>query len=71
MNREELTNKCWKYYLMLEERVIHTEKYVEICEENKNTFSIEYAMLLQAIGVEIDSFLFYRPKRLQTLAYFF
>ena len=56
MTRDEFLRDYWAYYLMLEDRFIHTIMYVELSEENFNTFSNEYAGLLQIIGAEIDSF---------------
>ena len=56
MNRQELTQKYWKYYLMLEKRFIESMEYVELDADNYNTFSNGYALLLQSIGTELDTF---------------
>lgn len=54
MKRDEFINNYWKYYLLLEEKLINCEKYVAICEDNYNTYSIEFIGLLNLIGSEID-----------------
>lgn len=55
MNRTELTRSHWVYYLMLENRFIKSVEYVELHKDNYNTFSNGYALLLQAIGAELDT----------------
>lgn len=65
MTKEELIRKAqveelkfyrdfWKQYIELEKLFLETEKYVAISEKNKNTFSIQYNILLQAICAEVD-----------------
>lgn len=65
MTKEELKEKAsieelkfyrdfWKQYIELEKLFLETEKYVAISEKNKNTFSIQYNILLQAICAEVD-----------------
>lgn len=65
MTKEELIGKAqveelkfyrdfWKQYIELEKLFLETEKYVAISEKNKNTFSIQYNILLQAICAEVD-----------------
>ena len=44
----------WKYFRELEGEFLQTRKYVEFCEENNATFSIEYLKLYQAVCSEID-----------------
>ena len=44
----------WKQYIELEKLFLETEKYVAICDKNKNTYSIQYNILLQAICAEVD-----------------
>lgn len=56
MTRKEFLNNYWAYYLMLEDRFVHTLNYVELSEDNENVYSNEYAGLIQMIGAEIDSF---------------
>lgn len=56
LTRREFMCKYQTYYLMLENRFIHTTQYVELDEHNYGTFSNEYALLIQAIGAELDSF---------------
>ena len=55
MNREELNQKHWRYYLMLEKRFIESIEYVELHVDNYNTFSNGYALLIQVIGAELDT----------------
>ena len=56
MTREDFIRNHWNYYLSLENRVLHTSSYVAIDPDNDKTFSNEYAILMQAIGGEFDSF---------------
>lgn len=56
MNRKELMREYWRYYKTLECKLIETVSYVEFHRENFSTFSNEYALLLQAIGAELDNF---------------
>ena len=56
MTREEFLNNYWAYYLMLEDRFVHTLNYVELSQDNEDVYSNEYAALIQMIGAEIDSF---------------
>src|SRR5699024_3617242 len=56
MTREEFLNNYWAYYLMLENRFVHTLNYVELSQDNEDVYSNEYAALIQMIGAEIDSF---------------
>lgn len=55
MNRKELRQNHWKYYLMLEKRFVESIEYVELHAENFDAFSNGYALLLQAIGAELDT----------------
>ena len=54
MNRETFLRDYWAYYLMLEEKFIHTTNYVTLAEDNYGTYSNEYAALMQMIGGELD-----------------
>ena len=56
MKRVDFIRNYWNYYLSLENRALQTASYVAIDEDNENTFSNEYAILIQAIGGELDSF---------------
>lgn len=56
MSRKEFLQNYWSYYLMLERKFLATVSFVKIATENFNTFSDEYASLLQTIGAEMDSF---------------
>lgn len=55
MQRNELES-YWKYYLFLERKFIEATNYVELCEENKSTYSIEFHNQIISIGSELDSF---------------
>ena len=55
MTREELTLRHWKYYLMLEKHFVDSIEYAELNTANYNTFSNGYALLIQAIGAELDT----------------
>lgn len=56
MTRQEFMQEYWRYYLMLEKKFIHTLSYVELATSNYMCYSNEYALLLQSIGAELDSF---------------
>lgn len=56
MTRKELSRNYWRYYRMLEDKFLATANYVEINPANFNSFSNEYALLLQSIGAELDNF---------------
>lgn len=55
MNRKELSQNHWKYYLMLEKRFKESIEYVELHKDNFDTFSNGYALLIQTIGAELDT----------------
>ena len=55
MNRKELSQNHWKYYLLLEKRFIESIEFVELHKDNFNAFSNGYALLIQAIGAELDT----------------
>lgn len=57
MNKKELSQKHWRYYLMLEKRFIESIEYVELHKDNFNAFSNGYALLIQIIGAELDTVL--------------
>jgi hypothetical protein len=44
----------WSYYFALEDDFVHTSRYVETCEDNFNTYSIQFVRLLLAAGSEVD-----------------
>ena len=54
MTRKEL-NEYWRYYLLLEKRFIETIDYTELNQNNYTSFSNNYALLMQAIGAEMDT----------------
>ena len=56
MNRGEFLRDCWAYYMMLEEKFIHTLNFVALSTDNEAAYSNEYAGLIQMIGAEMDSF---------------
>ena len=47
MDRETFMRDYWAYYLMLEEKFIHTTNYVTLSTDNDNAYSNEYAALMQ------------------------
>lgn len=55
MDKRELKQNHWNYYLMLEKRFIQSIEYVELHEDNFDTFSNGYALLIQVIGAELDT----------------
>lgn len=55
MNRKELSQNHWKYYLLLERRFIESIEFVELHKDNFDAFSNGYALLIQAIGAELDT----------------
>ncbi len=56
MTTDELVQKYWNYYLMLEQRLLETRNYVEFRNENFNTSSNEFGLLIISIGAELDNF---------------
>lgn len=44
----------WSYYMSLEDDLIETSRYVEICEENFATYSTQFTRLLLAAASEVD-----------------
>ena len=55
MDRIELSQRHWRYYLMLEKRFMESTEYIELHVDNFNAFSNGYALLIQAIGAELDT----------------
>jgi len=47
-------NKHWNYYLAIEHDMLKTARYVEICEDNLKTYSIEYTRIIIAAASEVD-----------------
>ncbi|HJG30814.1 MAG TPA: hypothetical protein K8U80_05395 [Collinsella ihuae] len=45
----------WRYYILLEQRVISTRNYIEFDSGNSEAFSLEYLLLHQAACNEIES----------------
>lgn len=56
MTRDELLCNYWNYYLHLENKIIGTQNYVEWNEHNYETFSNEFASIIQVTGAELDNF---------------
>lgn len=44
----------WSYFLAIEKDLENTSRYVEFCEDNFTTYSIEYTHLLLSASSEID-----------------
>ena len=57
MTTNELIQKHWNYYLMLEQKLLETRNYVEFRTENYNTSSNDFGLLIISIGAELDNFL--------------
>lgn len=55
MDRNLLTLRYWRYYLQLEDQFIESIEYVELDPRNYSAFSNRFAMLIQAIGAELDT----------------
>ena len=55
MTREKLEQQYWHYYLHLEKQFMETIDYVELNVNNYKAFSDAYALLMQAIGAELDT----------------
>jgi hypothetical protein len=49
-----MTNAYWDYFLVLEDDLFKTLRYVELDVKNYDCFSIEYSKLLLSIGFEVD-----------------
>ena len=47
-------NRHWSYYLAIESQLAETARFVEFSDQNKNTYSIEFARILLAAASEID-----------------
>ena len=54
MNSDYFNRHYWTYYLMLEQKLLATQNYVDFDKDNYQTYSNEYALLLQAVGAELD-----------------
>lgn len=54
MTREEFMQNIWNYYLILEEDFLKVERFIEIEEDNFNTYSKEFVKQFQAICSELD-----------------
>lgn len=50
----QATNIHWNYFLSLEIDFHTTSRYVEPCDSNNDTFSIEFARLIMAATQEVD-----------------
>lgn len=44
----------WAYYISLEDDLIETSRYVEICEDNFEVYSTQFTRLLLAAASEVD-----------------
>lgn len=54
MTTQEFEKTYWKYYLLLENDFLSTEKYVTLDNDNAKAFSMEYMKIFQMICAEID-----------------
>ena len=55
LDRNELTLKYWRYNLQLDSQFMEAIEYGELHPSNFSAFSNRYALLIQAIGAELDS----------------
>ncbi len=44
----------WQYFVALESDLSRTTRFVEIADENMNTYSVEFARLILSAGSEVD-----------------
>lgn len=54
MTRQEFLNNYWRFYLLMEDKFVKSLSYVELCEDNYDTYSIEFVSQLREIGSEVD-----------------
>lgn len=54
MTTQEFEKTYWKYYLLLENDFLSTEKFVALDKDNAKAFSMEYMKIFQMICAEID-----------------
>jgi hypothetical protein len=47
-------NHHWSYYLAIENQLADTARFVEFSDQNKETYSIEFARILLAAASEVD-----------------
>lgn len=55
MTREEFLNKYWRYYLILEKKMMNSLQYVELAVDNFRTYSMEFITQIQNLGSEVDT----------------
>jgi len=56
MTRFELLNNYWRYYLMLENKYLVIEQFIEPVNANFSTYSLELVNVLQSVCSELDVF---------------
>lgn len=54
MKKADFLNNYWRFYLLMEDKFVKALPYVELCEDNYGTYSIEFVSQLREIGSEID-----------------
>lgn len=54
MDSKQFNKIYWKHYIVLEEDFMNTLRYVELQQDNFNTYSVEFNKLLQSICSEFD-----------------
>lgn len=54
MTTQEFERIYWKYYLLLENDFLSTEKFVALDKDNAKAFSMEYMKMFQMVCAEID-----------------
>lgn len=54
MTVNKFLDTFWRYYLILERKFEITTQFVEVCEDNYSTYSLEFVNQIQTICSEID-----------------
>src|SRR5690554_5005922 len=49
-----MSYQYWDYYISLEDDLIATKRYVDFCDNNMSTYSIEFARIILSTCAEID-----------------
>ena len=55
MTREEFLNNYWRYYLILEQKMMNSLQFVELDVDNFYAFSMEFITQIQNLGSEVDT----------------
>lgn len=55
MTHKEFEDKCWSYYIFLENSFLHTTRYVYLSTDNFDTYSYEFDSLLLTVATEFEN----------------